>query len=211
MKAPIPGIPSTIYLASTSTAIRALLTQDDDSREERPMSYVSRLLQGAGTRYPEIERLCLALVYTTQRLRHFFLAHKLHLMVKTDLVCYLLTKLVLSEGDTYTLSRNVLGELPEESTLVAQEDLWTLHFDGSSTTTGEVGIILTSPTEESTTLSFKLNFPYTNNMAEYEALIIGLPTTQEMGAKNIKIIGDSNLVKSAKRRFCFERGRPCTL
>ncbi|KAK9912138.1 hypothetical protein M0R45_036012 [Rubus argutus] len=80
MKAPIPGIPSTIYLASTSTAIRALLTQDDDSREERPMSYVSRLLQGAGTRYPEIERLCLALVYTTQRLRHFFLAHKLHLM-----------------------------------------------------------------------------------------------------------------------------------
>ncbi|KAK9911758.1 hypothetical protein M0R45_035649 [Rubus argutus] len=189
------------------------------------MSYVSRLLQGAEARSPEAERLCLALVYTAQKLRHYFLAHKLHLMVKIDLVRYLLTKPVLSgrlarwllqlsefditcitpraikgqalidmlalfpEGDTVpTLSKEVLGELPEESTLVIQEDLWTLHFDGSSTTTGGgAGIVLTSPTGESTALSFKLNFPCTNNMAEYEGLIIGLSTAQEMGVKNIKL------------------------
>ncbi|KAK9943690.1 hypothetical protein M0R45_009291 [Rubus argutus] len=233
MKAPIPSIPLKIYLASTATAIGALLAQEGNPGEEQSICYVSRQLQGAETRYPKTERLCLALVYAEQRLRHYFLAHKLHLMVKTDLVRYLLTKPVLSgclarwllqlsefditcvtpraikgqalidmlalfpEEETSILSREVPGELPEHSTMVAYENLWTLHFDGSSTTTGGgAGVVLTSPDVESMALSFKLNFPCTNNVAEYEALIMGLSTAQEMGIRNLKVVGDSNLVLS---------------
>lgn len=68
MRAPLPGVPLKIYLASTSTAIGALLAQDDGSGEEQAVSFVSRQLQGAETRYPRTERLCLALVYAAQRL-----------------------------------------------------------------------------------------------------------------------------------------------
>ncbi|XP_062011420.1 uncharacterized protein LOC133728012 [Rosa rugosa] len=96
MKAPIPGVPLKLYLASTNAAVGALLAQDSEAGEEFPIYNVSKLLRGAETRYPKAERLCLALVYAAQRLRHYFLAHKLQLMVKTDLVRYLLTKLVLS-------------------------------------------------------------------------------------------------------------------
>lgn len=233
MRAPLPGVPLKIYLASTSTAIGALLAQDDGSGEEQAVSFVSRQLQGAETRYPRTERLCLALVYAAQRLRHYFQAHKLHLMVKTDLVRYLLTKPVLTgrlarwllqlsefditcitpkaikgqalidmlalfpEDDESILSKEVPGELPEVSTMLAQEKLWTLHFDGSATSAGGgAGIVLTSPDGVTTALSFKLNFPCTNNVAEYEALIIGLLTAQDMGVRDLRIFGDSNLVLS---------------
>ncbi|XP_024171557.1 uncharacterized protein LOC112177497 [Rosa chinensis] len=96
MKAPTPGVPLKVYLASTNAAVGALLTQDGEAREEFPIYNVSKLLRRAESPYPKAERLCLALVYAAQRLRHYFLAHKLQLMVKTDLVRYLLTKPVLS-------------------------------------------------------------------------------------------------------------------
>ena len=42
--------------------------------------------------------------------------------------------------------------------------------------------------------SYKLAFGYTNNMAEYEALIIGLQTLKDLVVKRISVHGDSELV-----------------
>ncbi|KAL6192075.1 hypothetical protein ACLB2K_038462 [Fragaria x ananassa] len=96
MMAPIPGVPLKLYLAATDTAVGLLLAQDDENGEEYPVYYVSHLLREAKAHYPNTEKICLALIYATQRLHHYFLAHKLQLMIKTDLVRYLLTKPVLS-------------------------------------------------------------------------------------------------------------------
>ena len=49
-------------------------------------------------------------------------------------------------------------------------------------------------------MSFKLNFPCTNNTAEYEAYLMGLAVANEMGIKRLRMIGDSNLV------FCQAKG-----
>ena len=43
-------------------------------------------------------------------------------------------------------------------------------------------------------MSFKLNFPCTNNTAEYEAYLRGLAVACEMGIKHLRVIRDSNLV-----------------
>ena len=43
-------------------------------------------------------------------------------------------------------------------------------------------------------LSFKLEFPCSNNMAEYEAYLIGLATALKMGIKHLRVMSDSNLV-----------------
>ena len=72
---------------------------------------------------------------------------------------------------------------------------WTLHFDGSSTTSeGGDGIVLSKSTGETVGMSFKLDFPCTNNMVEYEAYLMGLAVAHEMGIKRLRVIGDSNLV-----------------
>ena len=73
--------------------------------------------------------------------------------------------------------------------------IWNLHFDGSSTTSeGGAGIVLSKNIEEAVAMSFKLDFPCTNNMAKYEAYLTGLVVTHEMGIKHLRVIGDSNLV-----------------
>ena len=45
-----------------------------------------------------------------------------------------------------------------------------------------------------TTLSFSLAFECTNNRAEYEALVIGLEILLELREKDVRVIGDSQLV-----------------
>ena len=45
-------------------------------------------------------------------------------------------------------------------------------------------------------MSFKLGFPCSNNVEEYEAYLTGLAIAHEMGIKCLKVIEDSNLVVS---------------
>ncbi|CAL2239733.1 unnamed protein product [Prunus armeniaca] len=230
MRAPILGLPLKLYLVATNAAVGALLAQDGRDGEESPIYYVSRQLRGVEARYPKIKLLCLALVYAAQRLRHYFLAHKLQLIVKSDPVRYLLTRPVLSghlarwllqlsefdiictalktikgqavidmlalfpEVEESTLSEEVLGEMVAT---VTEEEPWTLYFDGSSMTKGGgAGVVLINPNGQAMALSFKLDFPCTNNAAEYKAFIMGLSTAREICAERVKIIGDSNLVLS---------------
>ncbi|XP_008237342.1 PREDICTED: uncharacterized protein LOC103336085 [Prunus mume] len=184
-------------------------------------------------RYPKTELLCLAFVYAAQRLRHYFLAHKLQLIVKSDPVRYFLTRLVLSgcltrwllqlsefditcitpraikgqavinmlalfpKVEESTLSKEFLGELLGMVSIATENEPQTLYFDGSYTLNGGgAGVILNYPKGQATTFLFKLNFPCKNNVAEYEAFIMGLSMAKEMGVEKIKIIGDSNLVLS---------------
>ena len=48
--------------------------------------------------------------------------------------------------------------------------------------------------DKAVALSFKLEFPCSNNMAEYKAYLIGLATALKMGIKHLRVMGDSNLV-----------------
>ena len=72
---------------------------------------------------------------------------------------------------------------------------WVLKFDGSSTKKSVgVGIVIISPKGIKTTLSFNLTFKCTNKQVEYEALVIVLEILMELGAQEVDIIGDSQLV-----------------
>uniref|UniRef100_A0A2N9FDC7 Reverse transcriptase domain-containing protein n=1 Tax=Fagus sylvatica TaxID=28930 RepID=A0A2N9FDC7_FAGSY len=94
--APIFGKPLRLYLASNSQAIGALIAQENDNGVEQPIYYVSRTLKDAESRYSGAERSCLALIYASQRLRHYFLAHKVQLMTKSHPIRSLLQRPVLS-------------------------------------------------------------------------------------------------------------------
>ena len=51
-----------------------------------------------------------------------------------------------------------------------------------------------SPTQECIHLSFKLTFQVTNNITEYEAMLLGLNAAKEMGIKGLKVFGDADLI-----------------
>ena len=70
-----------------------------------------------------------------------------------------------------------------------------INFDGFSTTQSRgVGVVLYHEEDKAVVLSFKLEFPCSNNTAEYEAYLTRLAMTLEMGIKHLKVMGDSNLV-----------------
>ena len=57
-----------------------------------------------------------------------------------------------------------------------------------------MGVVLYREEDKAVTLSFKLEFPCSNNTAKYEAYLTRLATALEMGVKHLRVIGDSNLV-----------------
>ena len=72
-----------------------------------------------------------------------------------------------------------------------------MRFDGSATTTSNcLGIVLSYEDWDTMPLSFKLEFPYSNNAVEYEAYLTGLAIALSIGVKHMRVLGDSNLVVS---------------
>ena len=68
---PIPGCPLLLYFSVSDMALGYMLAQLDDSGNERAIYYLSKRMMEYECRYIMIERLCLALVWATRRLRHY--------------------------------------------------------------------------------------------------------------------------------------------
>ena len=81
---------------------------------------------------------------------------------------------------------------PEE---IKKLEFWTIYFDGSLQLQGAgAGIVVISPQGESFNYILQLHFQASNNVAEHEALLLGLRVTTSLGIKRVKILGDSLLV-----------------
>ncbi|XP_045810889.1 uncharacterized protein LOC123905327 [Trifolium pratense] len=83
----------------------------------------------------------------------------------------------------------------EVSITYVESEPWMLYFDGSRQKHGTgIGILIISPLRIPTKFKYKINGTCSNNEAEYEALIAGLKILLDLGAKHVKIRGDSELV-----------------
>ncbi|XP_070034210.1 uncharacterized protein [Nicotiana tomentosiformis] len=90
---------------------------------------------------------------------------------------------------------------PDDEVSFVGEDIaetyeyWRIFFDGAANFEG-VGIraVLVSETSQHYPVSTKLRFPCTNNIAEYEAYILGLRLAIDMNVQKLLVIGDSDLL-----------------
>ena len=70
-----------------------------------------------------------------------------------------------------------------------------MFFYGASTQASVgVGVVLISPSKETIHLSYELDFKTTNNIAEYEALLLGVKVAKDMGSMCLNIFGDEYLI-----------------
>ncbi|XP_070005878.1 uncharacterized protein [Nicotiana sylvestris] len=70
-----------------------------------------------------------------------------------------------------------------------------MFFDGAANFKGVgIGAILVSEIGQHYPVSAKLGFPFTNNMGEYEACIMGLNLAIDMNIQELLVIGDSDLL-----------------
>ena len=70
-----------------------------------------------------------------------------------------------------------------------------MHTDGSSNRqAGGAGVVLLSPERDVVECMVRLDFPTTNNEAEYERLVASLDLARAIGATNIVIYCDSQVI-----------------
>ena len=92
----MPGKPLVLYIVAQEQSLRALLAQKNEEEKEKALYYLSQKLTGVELRYSPIEKMCLTLFFSIQKLRHYMQAHVIHLVAKIDLVKYVLSRSIMS-------------------------------------------------------------------------------------------------------------------
>ncbi|GJV12402.1 reverse transcriptase domain-containing protein [Tanacetum coccineum] len=187
-----------VYLAAAKEAVSAVLMTEREAKQ--------------------MEKLVLALVHVSKRLKRYFQAHPIIVITDQPIkqvfsrpkVAGRLQKWSIELGEYsihYRPRVSVKGQIladfiverPEEDSpdtpMEVEEELpepWILFMDGSSCADGSgAGLILTNLEGAEFTYALRFRFEATNNEAEYEALIAGLRIAKEMGVKNLHIRTDA--------------------
>ncbi|XP_052724060.1 uncharacterized protein LOC128193908 [Vigna angularis] len=210
MARPDAGSDLQLYIAASHQALSAALIQEAPSL--KLIYFISRTLQGAEERYSRIEKIALALLTASRRLRPYFQSHQVvirtdhpiaKILRKPDLAGRMVSWSVeLSEfGLRYEPRGSVKGQhladfaaelspTPDDST-----PKWLLSVDGSSNKRGGgVGIVLEGLDDLIVEQAITFKFPASNNQAEYEALIVGLSLAKEFTVTRLECRMDSKLV-----------------
>ncbi|KAL0299441.1 UNVERIFIED_CONTAM: hypothetical protein Sradi_6603900 [Sesamum radiatum] len=95
--APVPGRPLILYVAAQERSVGILLAQKNDEGKENALYYLSRTMTPNEFKYSPIEKLCLALIFSIQKLKHYFQSHSIHLVSKANPLKYVMAKPVLSD------------------------------------------------------------------------------------------------------------------
>jgi hypothetical protein len=219
MKAPMAGIPFRLYIAAEDAVIGAVLTQVTEGKEHI-ITYLSRHLINAETRYSFIEKLCLSLLYARSKWRYYLLSSTCIVACLADVIKHMLQQLILSgrigkwayaliECDlAYESLKSIKGQVVvkfivehsiyqnnDESYNLMSVRSWKLFFDCLACRECQgVGIVLISPRGAIFEQSVRLEYFCTNNQAEYEDILLGLQVLSSMVVKYVEAFADSLLV-----------------
>ena len=206
----MPGEELYLYIAVSQAAVSAALVREEGG-SQRPVYFISRVFRGAKERYPQMEKLAFAFIIAAQKLKPFQ-AHTIVVLTDQPLKKAMssleaagrmaLWAIELSEFDVQYRPRTAIkGQIvvdiiaeytqPEDKGAEGQK-LWSIHTDGSSNQhSGGAGVVILTPKGDKIKCMIRLDFPTTNNEAEYEALVAGLDLAKAAGAKNMIIHCDS--------------------
>ena len=184
------------------------------------MSYISKTLVGAETRYLPLEKLVLALMHATRKLPHYFQAHIVYVLTEyplqsllkrsdfmgriakwgTQLGSFDIRYMPRSSAKGQVLVDFVANFSPRnEMEVICHVDChpWKVFVVGaSSAMRAGARIVIITPEGIRLEHSFRLGFRASNNEAKYEALLVGLRVVLDMGAREVEIYSDSFLVVS---------------
>ena len=184
---------------------------------QRPVYFMSRAFRGAKERYPQMEKLAFALVTVAQKLKPYFQAYIIVVLTDKPLQRAMgspdaagrmaLWAVELSEFDIQyrpctAIKGQVVANFIAEFTLLegqGAEEIpqWSIHTDGSSNKqAGGAGVVLHTLEGDKIKCMIRLDFPTTNNKAEYEALVAGLDLAKAARVENMVIYCDSQVVIS---------------
>ncbi|XP_031096999.1 uncharacterized protein LOC116001249 [Ipomoea triloba] len=207
-----------VYLSASDRAISAVLCRTDPEGIQRPVYYISHVLQGPELRYSRLEKVVFALYTTAKKLTPYFQGRTIQVLTDQPMGAILrtttssgrlikwammLTQFAIEYTPRPAIKGQALADFVVEcstrdntsSTADPAPAEWEIATDGSSCKQGAgAGIVLTSPEGFKVYYALSLAFSPTNNEAEYEAFIANLCRARSLGARHVRIGTDSALV-----------------
>ena len=186
---------------------------------QQPIYYISKTLVDVEERYLPMEKLVLALIYAIRKLPHYFQAYTVYVLIeyplqsllkKSDFTGHIakwgtrLRAFDIRYNPKSSVKGQVLADFMAEFSLRNKGEMvchvesrpWRVFVDGaSSAMRAGVEIVIITPERIRLEHSFRLRFRASNNKAEYEALLAGLRTVLNIGARDVEIYSDSRLVE----------------
>ncbi|XP_034684070.1 uncharacterized protein LOC117913215 [Vitis riparia] len=186
---PMLGRPLLLYLSVSDMALGCMLAQLDDFEKEQAIYYLNSL------RYlfdrPALTGRLMRWLILLKKFNIHYVSQK---SIKGSIVADYLVSLSI------TKSRPVDDDFPDEEFIIMTSlSGWRMYFDDAANHSWfGIGVLLISPQGDyiprPVRLTFLDQYPTTNNIVEYEACILSLGTTLELGIRQMKVFGDSNLV-----------------
>ncbi|GKV11062.1 hypothetical protein SLEP1_g22348 [Rubroshorea leprosula] len=178
---------STAQKDESDEAISSFLVREE-AKQQKLIYYISNVLHGAELRYPISEKAALVVVTSAKKLRPYFQSH---LIVQKSAI------------RAQALADFIVECTPHHSTPNPEPNEWTLYVDGASSSKGlRAGALLIGPNGYQSEHAMKFNFDATNNMVEYEALLLGLQLAFELKISAIQVYSDSQLVVNQINSIC---------
>ncbi|RVW77689.1 Transposon Tf2-2 polyprotein [Vitis vinifera] len=145
--APIAGKPLIVYITAQKCSLGALLAQENEENKEKTLYYLSQTLMGLELNYSLIEKTCLALIFSTKKLRHYMQAYTIHLIAHTDPIKVIKGQHRLLGRSSYPCNMKNLDNFPDEEIFYVDVfSLWMMFFDRSTHYDGTgVDVVFVSP------------------------------------------------------------------
>jgi hypothetical protein len=196
---PSLGAPLLLYVAASHSTVSAALVQekqDGQVKKQAPVYFVSEVLSLSKKNYTELEKILYAVLMAYRKLRHYFQAYHIYVPSSQPLKDIMrnreatgrigkwaaeLNEFSIDYVHRSSIQSQALADFISDWTPGAQEEVtkdteaWTVFYDGSWGTFGAgAAVVLVAPSNVRTCYAARLYFSYTNNIAEYEALLLGL-------------------------------------
>ncbi|KAL0345464.1 UNVERIFIED_CONTAM: Transposon Tf2-12 polyprotein [Sesamum radiatum] len=184
--APTLGKPLILYIAAQERSIGALMAQENEEGKEKALYYLSKTLTENELKPVLSGRLA-----------------KWSIVFNQYEIEYVPQKAIKGQALANFLADHPMPAEWEISDDFPDEDVfsieilpaWTMFFAGAARTDGAgAGVVFVSPEKQVLTYSIVLNELCSNNVTEYQALIIGLQMASEMGIIEMEVYGDSKLI-----------------
>jgi hypothetical protein len=196
---PSPGAPLLLYVVALHSVVSAALVQeklDGQMKKQAPVYFVFEVLSLSKKHYIELEVLY-AVLMASRKLRHYFQAYHIIVPLSQPLKDIMrkreatgrigkwaaeLNEFSIDYVHRSSIQSQALADFIADWTPGAQEEeankdaeAWTVFCDGSwGTFDAGAAAVLVAPSKIKTCYAAKLDFSCTNNIAEYEALLLGL-------------------------------------
>jgi ribonuclease HI len=221
MTKPSPKAELLLYIAATDTAVSAVLVEERkeaDALKQFPINYVSAALSSSKLFYSEMEKMAYDVVMAKKKLRHYFQSHNISVptafplrdmfenkestgrMVKwaTELAEHVISFVARSAIKSQVLADFLADWTPSvpKGEAIVTEPVWEVQCDGAYCHLGSAAAaVLKSPSGIKLRYALRLNYDNcTNNVAEYEGLLLALRKARAAGARRLVILTDSELV-----------------